>query len=60
MDTILSNGNIFRLLLVSGASYADCDGVYTMTSMSSVWDTKHIVYTRIEARDQELKDNQQR
>ena len=39
--------NIFRLVVVSGASYADCDGVYTMTNMSSVWDSKHIVYTRI-------------
>jgi len=36
-----------RLVVVSGASYADCDGVYTMTNMSSVWDSKHIVYTRI-------------
>lgn len=35
------------LLYVSGASYADCNGVYTMTNMTSVWDSKHIVYTRI-------------
>jgi len=35
------------LLYVSGASYADCNGVYTLTNMTSVWDSKHIVYTRI-------------
>ena len=36
-----------RVLVVRGAQYADCDGVYTMTNLSSVWDTKHIVYTRV-------------
>ena len=36
-----------RLLLVSGASYADCDGVYSLTNLTSVWDSKHIVYSRL-------------
>ena len=36
-----------RLLLVSGASYAECDGVYSLTNLTSVWDTKHIVYSRL-------------
>ena len=42
------------MLVVRGAQYADCDGVYTMTNLSSVWDTKHIVYTRLgqQGRDQ--------
>ena len=40
-----------RLLLVSGASYAECDGVYSLTSLSSVWDSKHIVYSRLEGGD---------
>ena len=46
-----------RVLVVRGAQYADCDGVYTMTNLSSVWDTKHIVYTRVgqQGRDQRYK-----
>ena len=38
------------LLLVSGASYADCDGVYSLTNLTSVWDSKHIVYSRLAGR----------
>ena len=40
-----------RLLLVSGASYADCDGVYSLTNLTSVWDSKHIVYSRLAGGD---------
>jgi len=37
-----------RVVQVSGADYADCNGLYSLTNMSSVWDTKHIVYTRLD------------
>ena len=40
-----------RLLLVSGASYAECDGVYSLTNLTSVWDSKHIVYSRLAGGD---------
>ena len=40
-----------RLLVVSGASYADCDGVYSLTNLTSVWDSKHIVYSRLAGGD---------
>ena len=33
---------------MSGADYADCNGLYSLTNLSSVWDTKHIVYTRLD------------
>jgi len=36
-----------RLLNVSNADYADCNGVYTLSNLSSVWDTKRVVYQRI-------------
>ena len=36
-----------RLLEVRGGSYADCDGLYTLTNLTGVWDAKHTVYTRI-------------
>ena len=38
----------FRVVQVSGADYADCNGLYSLTNLSSVWDTKHIVYTRLD------------
>jgi len=37
-----------RVVQVSGADYADCNGLYSLTNLSSVWDTKHIVYTRLD------------
>ena len=40
-----------RLLVVSGASYADCDGGYSLTNLTSVWDSKHIVYSRLAGGD---------
>jgi len=36
-----------RLLNVSNADYADCNGVYTLSNLSSVWDSKRVVYQRI-------------
>jgi len=36
-----------RLLNVSNAHYADCNGLYTLTNLSSVWDTKRTVFQRI-------------
>ena len=36
-----------RLVNVSNAWYADCNGLYTITNLSSVWDPKRLVYQRI-------------
>jgi len=36
-----------RILNVSNAEYADCNGLYTISNLSSVWDSKRIVYERI-------------
>ena len=36
-----------RLVNVTNASYADCNGLYTITNLTSVWDPKRIVYERI-------------
>jgi len=36
-----------RVLSVTGGSYADCNGLYTLTNLSSIWDSKHTVYQRI-------------
>ena len=38
---------MFRLVNVSNAWYADCNGLYTITNLSSVWDPKRLVYQRI-------------
>ena len=46
-----------RLLLVTGASYADCDGVYSLTNLTSVWDSKHIVYSRLASLAHTTGDN---
>ena len=32
---------------VSNAWYADCNGLYTITNLTSVWDPKRLVYERI-------------
>ena len=37
----------FRLINVTGAGYADCDGLYSISNMSSIWDNKRIVYERV-------------
>lgn len=44
-----------RMVQVSGADYADCSGLYTLTNLSSVWDTKHIVYTRLDTGNTEQR-----
>jgi len=36
-----------RLLNVSGAGYADCSGLYTISNLTSIWDGKRVVYERI-------------
>lgn len=36
-----------RLLNVSLAGYADCNGLYTMSNLTSIWDSKRVVYERI-------------
>ena len=43
------------MVQVSGADYADCSGLYTLTNLSSVWDTKHIVYTRLDTGNTEQR-----
>ena len=32
---------------MTGAGYADCDGLYSISNMSSIWDNKRIVYERV-------------
>ena len=39
--------SIDRLINVTGAGYADCDGLYSISNMSSIWDNKRIVYERV-------------
>ena len=36
-----------RLLNVSNAWYADCNGLYSLTNLTAVWDKKRVVYQRI-------------
>ena len=36
-----------RVLNVTGAGYADCSGLYTISNMTSIWDSKRIVVERI-------------
>ena len=36
-----------NLVNVSNAWYADCNGLYTITNLTSVWDPKRLVYERI-------------
>jgi len=36
-----------RMINVTGAGYADCDGLYSISNMSSIWDNKRIVYERV-------------
>jgi len=36
-----------RLLNVSLAGYADCNGLYSMSNLTSIWDSKRVVYQRI-------------
>ena len=31
---------IFRVLNVTGAGYADCNGLYTISNQTSIWDSK--------------------
>ena len=37
-----------RVVNVSNAWYADCNGLYTLTNLTSVWDPKRVVYERIQ------------
>ena len=39
--------SFFRLVNVSLAGYADCNGLYTMSNLTSIWDSKRVVYERI-------------
>ena len=36
-----------RVLNVTGAGYADCSGLYTISNLTSIWDSKRIVFERI-------------
>jgi hypothetical protein len=36
-----------RLLNVTGAGYADCSGLYTISNLTSIWDSKRVVFERI-------------
>lgn len=36
-----------RILNVTGAGYADCNGLYTLSNLTSIWDSKQVVYERI-------------
>ena len=37
----------FRLINVTGAGYADCNGLYTISNHTAIWDNKRIVYERV-------------
>ena len=39
--------SVCRLLNVSNAWYADCNGLYSLTNLTAVWDKKRVVYMRI-------------
>ena len=48
LEVLVLQQSCFRVVQVTGADYADCNGLYSLTNLSSVWDTKHIVYTRLD------------
>ena len=37
----------YRVLNVTGAGYADCSGLYAISNMTSIWDSKRVVFERI-------------
>ena len=37
-----------KVVNVSNAWYADCNGLYSLTNLTAVWDPKRVVYERIE------------
>ena len=39
--------SVSRLLNVSNAWYADCNGLYSLSNLTAVWDKKRVVYMRI-------------
>ena len=38
---------LIRVLNVTGAGYADCSGLYSISNLTSIWDSKRIVFERI-------------
>merc|ERR1719471_2671763 len=36
-----------KVINVTGAGYADCSGLYAISNMTSIWDSKRIVFERI-------------
>lgn len=38
---------VWRLINVTGAGYADCNGLYTISNETGIWDNKRIVYERV-------------
>ena len=42
----LTTNNV-RLINVTGAGYADCEGLYSISNMTSIWDNKRMVYERV-------------
>merc|ERR1719382_1383929 len=36
-----------KVLNVTGAGYADCSGLYTISNLTSIWDSKRVVFERI-------------
>merc|ERR1719382_189705 len=36
-----------KVLNVTGAGYADCSGLYSISNLTSIWDSKRIVFERI-------------
>ena len=36
-----------RVINVTGAGYADCSGLYAISNMTSIWDSKRIVFERV-------------
>ena len=42
-----TDSSISRVINVTGAGYADCSGLYAISNMTSIWDSKRIVFERV-------------
>ena len=44
---LTTDSSISRVINVTGAGYADCSGLYAISNMTSIWDSKRIVFERV-------------
>ena len=47
MRLMIDDKILFRVINVTGAGYADCSGLYAISNMTSIWDSKRIVFERV-------------